>query len=161
MGAFFYAKLRSMDKKEKEIYLANIILVMKADNEYTPDEMEAFQAVCEEIGADESQVKNAVSAVENNTHQILPVKRFSLQIKNLEDMIYIALATGTFPESEKKIILTYAKAIGLSQKQINTILSETKNRFKREALPAFCSQCGKHMPDNSSFCPFCGQPQSG
>ena len=149
----------NMDKKEKEIYLANIILVMKADNDYSPDEMEALQSICKDIHADDEQIKHAVTAVENSAHELGPVSRFSNQIKNLEDMIYVALATETFPESEKKIILAYAKMIDLSQKQINRILTETRNRFKMETMPSFCSKCGKHMPEQSAFCPFCGAQQ--
>ena len=148
-----------MEKTEKEIYLANVIMVMKADNEYTPDEMGALQSVCKDIHADETHIKNAVTAVENGSHELTAVNRFSYQVRNLEDMIYVALTTGSFPESEKKIILTYAKMIGLSQKQINTILAETKNRFKMETMPSFCIKCGKHMPEKSHFCPFCGEQQ--
>ena len=145
-----------MEKKALENYLANIVLIMKADGEYDPHEIDGFQTICKGVGATEDNLENAMQAVENGDYGLTPAGRLSDKIRNLEDMIYVFLSTSKLPDSEKKIILSYATMIQLTQQQINEILKETRQRFEAENQASFCNSCGKQMPQGSKYCPFCG-----
>jgi len=145
-----------MEKKELENYLANIVLIMKADGEYDPHEIDGFQTICKGVGATEDNLEKAMQVVENGDYGLTPAGRLSDKIRNLEDMIYVFLSTSKLPDSEKKIVLSYAKMIQLTQQQINEILKETRQRFESENQASFCDACGKQMPQGSKYCPFCG-----
>jgi uncharacterized tellurite resistance protein B-like protein len=145
-----------MTKDELKTYLANILLVMRADENYDPLEVETVSSICKSLYGTEEDLKSAFSAIEAGAHTLMPVGRFSDKIRNLEDMMEASLSTGTMPDSEKHLILSFAKAIKLTQEQINEILRDVKKRFEAANRESFCSACGKQMPKGSKFCPFCG-----
>ena len=71
-----------------------------------------------------------MKAVETGDYHATPVGRFSDKVRNLEDMILIALSDGRLPDSEKEQIRAFAKAINVNQDQINEMVSESKDRLR-------------------------------
>lgn len=146
----------AMTKEELKIYLANILLVIGADGQCDPVELETVSSICKSLSASEEDLKSAARAVEAGVHRLTPVGRFSDKIRNLEDMVEVSLSAGDLPDAEKRLILSFAKAINLTQQQINEIVKDIRKRFETANRESFCGSCGKRMPKDSKFCPFCG-----
>ncbi len=137
-------------------YLANIVFVSRLDGEVDPLEKEAMESICRGMGARQEDLDSAIKTVEAGNHKPIPVGRFSDKVRNLEDMIFMSVADDQLPASQKKVILSFAKEIKVSQAQINEILSESKRRIKLQRGEMSCSSCGKEIPSDSKFCPYCG-----
>jgi len=145
-----------MTKEEVVLYLANIVLVSSVDGVFNPEEAKTIEFIRREIGASEIELKKALSTVGQGEHQITPVGRISDKVRNLEDMVFVSLSDGEFSKSEKPEVISFAKAIKMTQNQLNEILSESKLRIKLQEAKATCSSCGKKIPPESKFCPKCG-----
>ncbi len=145
-----------MADKDIVTYLANVVLVSRVDGEVHPLEKEAMENICRGIGARRDELDSAIKIVEAGNYKPTPVGRFSDKVRNLEDMIYISVSDEQLPASQKKVILSFAKEIKVSQAQVNEILSESKRRIKLQRGGMNCSSCGKEMPPGSKFCPYCG-----
>jgi uncharacterized tellurite resistance protein B-like protein len=145
-----------MANKDLVTYLANIVLVSRVDGEAHALENEAMEDICRRIGARQDELNSAIEVVETSNHKPTPVGRFSDKVRNLEDMIYISVSDEKLPASQKKVILSFAKEIKVSQAQINEILYESKKRIKLQRGEVSCSSCGKEIPPTSKFCPYCG-----
>jgi uncharacterized tellurite resistance protein B-like protein len=144
-----------MADKDRVCYLANIILISKADGKFDSHEKKAIDRICETIGARVDDVNRAIKAVDGG-YQLTPVGRFSDKVRNLEDMVFIALSDGQLPEAEKMKIRSFAKAINVSQHQINEIISESKDRLQPENMPLTCPACKVNIQRDSTFCAYCG-----
>ena len=145
-----------MAEEDRVYYLANIISISRADGKFDPHEQKAILWICQSIGATESDLEKAMKAVDGGDYQATPVGRFSDKVRNLEDMVFIALSDGQLPDSEKKEIRSFAKAINISQDQINEIVSESKDRLQPESLLLTCPACEEKIQRDSIFCAYCG-----
>jgi len=56
----------------------------------------------------------------------------SERIRNLEDMLFLAYCDKALHELEKKILVDFARQIGITQEQINMIRKEAKARFRKK-----------------------------
>ena len=119
-----------MAEEDHVLYLANIISISRVDGKLSSHEQKAIEGICQTIGARKDDLDEAMKAVEGGDYQVTPVGRFSDKVKNLEDMVFIALSDGQLPESEKKEIRSFARAINVNQDQINEIVSESKNQIR-------------------------------
>ena len=119
-----------MKKANLTQYLANILLVGAADGRIAEPEGRAIEIILREIKADIKDLDNAAEYIGKGRRQITPTGRFSDRVKNLEDMIFVALADGELFPAEKEAVLKFAKQINLSQPQLDEILTETKSRLK-------------------------------
>lgn len=137
-------------------YVTNVVLISAVDGVLSPTEAKAIESICEEIGASENDLDKAVRAVREGDHQIKPVGRFSDRVRNLEDMIFISISDGEISKSEKPEILSFAKAIKLTQEQLKEILSEARLRVKLATVSLKCPSCGNENPPGSKFCSRCG-----
>ena len=145
-----------MANKDLITYLANIVSVSRIDGEAHPLEKEAMENICLTIGAKQDELDSAIKIVEDGNYRPIPVGRFSDKVRNLEDMVYLSVSDGRLPASQKKVILSFAKNIEVSQAQINEILTESKSRIKLQRGEMNCSSCKKAIPPGSKFCPYCG-----
>lgn len=145
-----------MNQEDVVQYLANIISVAGADGVVSEIEGKAIESIRQEINASESDLRKALHAIAHGGHQMTPVGRFSDKVRNLEDMIFVAICDGQLSKSEKPEILSFAKAIKISQNQVSEILSEAKLRLKSQKTTMSCTSCGKDIPKESIFCPECG-----
>jgi uncharacterized tellurite resistance protein B-like protein len=146
-----------MTNEEKLLHLSNVVLIAGTDNVISEAEAKAIEIVVHQIGASESDLKKALHAVNHGDHKLTPFGRFSDNVRNLEDMILVAISDGEISKSEKPEILSFAKTIKISQNQIAEILSETKRRMKsQKATPTTCPSCAEEIPPESIFCSHCG-----
>jgi len=145
-----------MNKEDMVPYLANVAFVSVADGAFSPNEAKAIDSIRKEIGAGEQELTEALNIVARGGHKISSVGRFSDKVRNLEDMIFVSLADGNLDKKEKPEILSFAKAIGISQTQLTQLLSEAKLRAKSQSGQIICPSCSKEIPPESKFCPFCG-----
>ncbi|MCD6298252.1 MAG: zinc-ribbon domain-containing protein [Deltaproteobacteria bacterium] len=145
-----------MNKEDMVPYLANVALISVADGEFNPDEAKAIDSIRQEIGASEQELHEALNIVARGGHNISSVGRFSDRVRNLEDMIFVSLSDGNLDKKQKPEILSFAKAIKISQTQLTQLLSEAKLRVKPQSGPIKCPSCNKEIPSESKFCPFCG-----
>ena len=147
-----------MTREERIIYLGNVVHVAGADGEVSPREGEAIERVREDLGAPADDLAEALQSVARGDHGIAPVGRFSDRVRNLEDMVFVAVCDGRFSGAEKPEVVSFAKEVGVSQAQVNRILKEAKDRLSPDAPSgATCPACGKSIPAESLFCPACGR----
>ena len=145
-----------MRGKEIISYLANLITIASADGSVSKKEEAAVERVCNEINAKKTDLEEAKKITKKGHYLVTPVGRYSERIRNLEDMIFIALSDNDLSDSEKSVILSFAKAVGTKQEQINTILSEAITRFRAYNATIICSGCGYEIPSDWKFCAECG-----
>jgi Zn finger protein HypA/HybF involved in hydrogenase expression len=145
-----------MTKEEKLLHLSNVVFIAGTDHIISEAEAKAIQIVRQQIGASEGDLKKALHSVTNGNHQLTPFGRFSAKVRNLEDMILVAISDGDISKSEKPEILSFARAIKISQDQISEILFEAKLRIKSQKSTLTCSSCEKEIPADSIFCSECG-----
>lgn len=145
-----------MTNEDKVLYLANVALISAVDGEVNPLEANAIENIRQEIGATEDNLRQALTAVAQGDHQLTPIGRYSERIRNLEDMIVVAIVDGGFTKAEKPEVLSFAKSLKITQEQISEILNESKTRIKSQTAGLECTACGKNIPADSKFCPKCG-----
>jgi len=147
--------------KEIISYLANVITIASADGFISEKEEGAIERVYKEIKAKKTDLEEAKRTTKKGDYQVAPVGRYSERLRNLEDMIFVALSDSDLSDSEKKVILPFAKAIGAKQQQINTILSESITRFRTYNSTIICPSCGHEIPSDWKFCAECGASIQG
>ncbi|MEW6249992.1 MAG: TerB family tellurite resistance protein [Planctomycetota bacterium] len=150
-----------MTSSELVQYLANVIHVVRADNQLTPAEQTAFAGVVAELGAKKKEQKDAERLAAQDEFQARPVSRYSDQIRNVEDMVYLALADGDLEQTEKARVVHFARDLGLTQDQVNRIVSEAKNRVAAQSSLLACSKCAANCQATAKFCPECGAAMQG
>ena len=111
-------------------YLANILLVGSADDKVVPAEGEATELIMNEIGATLDDLEKAAKFINDGSKRITPTGRLSDRVRNLEDMVLVAVADGELPEKEKRALLAFAKEIGLDREQVYLIVAEAKRRLR-------------------------------
>jgi uncharacterized tellurite resistance protein B-like protein len=145
-----------MKGKEFKSYLANLITIAIADGNISKKEEAAIERAYKEINAKKTDLEEAKRIAERGDYQVTPVGRYSERIRSLEDMVFIALADSDFADSEKNVILSFARAVGVKQEQINTILSEAIARFRTYNATIICPSCAYEIPSDWKFCAECG-----
>lgn len=146
-----------MSNSDQITYIANVIAISQADGKVTDKEQGAVAFVRQKNGLSEENTQAAIRLVQAGDYNITPVGRYSDTIRNLEDMLLVSLIDGDLANKEKKAMLAFAKAVNLSQEQINTIVSETKKFVREMTAETKCNACGVSLPAGSRFCTECGQ----
>lgn len=145
-----------MIKDQRVVYLANVVFIAAADGKIKPSEAKAIESIRKDIGASESDLRQALTRVAKGNHTLFPVGRFSDKIRNLEDMIFVSLKDSELLESEQSEIVWFAESIQLTQDQLSSIRSESKVRVLLQKTSLTCAACKKEIPSDSKFCPYCG-----
>jgi len=118
-----------MKREETIDYLANIYATILADDEVDRLEERCFEEIAREIGAGYFERKRAIEKAGTEELPAQLALRWSDQVRNLEDMIFVGYCDGKLDPSEKKIIVNYANFLGISQTQLASIRDEAKHRF--------------------------------
>ena len=137
-------------------YLANTIFVARTDGLLTPAEESALANVAAEIGAKKRDIQNARTRAADGAFQPQPRGRYSQQIANLEDMIFVALADGAVQDAERRAIVAFAREIGATQEQIDRVTAEAASRAEAQAGSLACPKCGAQSQPRAKFCAGCG-----
>lgn len=145
-----------MTNDEKQLYLTNAVAIAHADSKLTPAEEALLDSIRTSIGATKTIFKKAQKSALAHSIHLDGLGRFSLRVRNLEDMIEVALADGGIDEIEKSQLIDASKNVGISQEQVNLILAEAKERQKSVSIR--CPSCGEPLDAGSKFCSNCGNP---
>ncbi len=136
-------------------YLANIILVISADGARAPKEAEALERIRGEIGAKKGDLNKAIKLVEGRIHKLTKVGRWSIQISNLEDMLFVALVDGELKDAESSVLTEFAEKLGINQPQLDLMQAEAERRIS-VVTDKKCVGCSAKIPAEAKFCPHCG-----
>jgi uncharacterized tellurite resistance protein B-like protein len=145
-----------MNENDIVKYLANILAIARSDGVLSPKEEVGVEQILSEISAKKKDMKDAEKLVEREDYQPTPIGRYSDQIRNLEDIIFISLMDGELDESERKVIISFAKQIGVTQEQLKFIVSASRSRAKAEQRMTKCPKCHSDISSSAKFCPECG-----
>lgn len=148
-----------MTEPEKIRYLRNALVIAHADKALASEEDQHLEEIRSNIGATKTQLRKARQDIGSHTIDLAPLTRFSIRVKNLEDMIELALADGTLDANEKRLLAEAAKRVGLSQEQVNLVVAEAK--LRRKGAPRKCGTCGADVDASAKFCPQCAADLSG
>lgn len=120
----------NLSDEEKIVYLANLVAVSRADGSVSPNESHAIEGAQKRIGAKKTALSKADTLAQSSGFCPAVVGSFSVRIANLEDMIAVFLADGSLDQAEKPVVLAFAKNIGITNEQLQLILSEVRASFK-------------------------------
>jgi len=139
-------------------YLANIIKMSQTDGKMNPKAQRALKEVCKSLPMDNKTLKGAAGMVSGGGHVLTPVGRFSDKVRNLEDMLYVALVDGELSGSEREEIQGFVEKIHVTEQQARTILTETKIKLDLQMVATECSKCGTNLVPGTKVCPVCSEP---
>ena len=146
-----------MNSSQRIVYLANIVLISRADKILSLAEEDTLELIANDIQATAEDVAAARRRVDQGDYHPTAVSRFSDNVRNLEDMLLVALVDDELVEPEKIEIVQFARDIGVTQPQLDLILSQVRRciRQMRQAAPN-CPACGQNLQPGSRFCTQCG-----
>ena len=113
----------NLSNEEKITYLANLFAVARADGSVSPNETQSIEEAQKRIGARKTALRKAETAVEAD-YVATPVGPFSAKIANLEDMVLVSLVDGALDQSEKPVVLEFARRVGVTNDQLKLILTQ-------------------------------------
>lgn len=146
----------NLSEEEKIVYLANLVAVSRADGSVSPNETHEIEAAQKRIGAKKTTLRKAATLAQNDGFAPAVIGSFSARISNLEDMIAVSLADGALDNAEKPVILTFAKSVGITNEQLQLILSEVRGSLSSDDATRACPICFVKVSRNAKFCPECG-----
>ncbi len=146
--------LKSYDEKIR--YLANIIMIARADGKLSSKETTALEQIQKKIKARKTELNKAYKMAEEPDCILTPVGNWSDKISNLEDMMYMSAVDGEVDNQEKVLIVEFAKTIQITQNQLNFIFADVKNELKNLSQEIQCPKCKFVVKGNAKFCPECG-----
>ncbi|MBI2839230.1 MAG: zinc ribbon domain-containing protein [Acidobacteria bacterium] len=143
-----------MHDDEVVAYLANVILVARADGALSSKELGAVEQIRQDIGAKKGDLAKATRMAEADGFFAAPVGSFGHQVRNLEDMAYLALVDGELAEKEGQIISGFCQHVGLSQEQLDRVVADADRQSA--TAQALCPSCNQRIEARARFCPHCG-----
>jgi uncharacterized tellurite resistance protein B-like protein len=120
-----------MNQAEQIQYLANIYYLARADSNFEVEEDYMLQEIAKDIGAGYLETRKALDMSMSADFKVKIPSRLSERIRTLEDMLLIAYHDKKLDQMEKKVILTFAKEMGIGKKQFDVIREEMKERLKK------------------------------
>ncbi len=145
-----------MEESQTAQYLANVLSVARADGTLSPAEDSALEGIRSSLKAKKTHLNQAQKVAASDDFVPTPVGRYSEQIRNIEDMVYVALIDGELANEEKRVVTAFAKQTGCTQDQLNRIVSEAKARVLTADKRITCSSCKKQVSATAKFCSECG-----
>ena len=122
-----------MNRDEQVQYLANVYHVARADGRVEVIEDQLTEKIARGIGAGYLETRNALDLSFEKGFEPIPPARLSDRIRCLEDMLAVARCDRELTVEEKSPIIAFARAIGVTQAQLQTIQAETRARSEQSA----------------------------
>lgn len=117
-----------MEKDQQVKYLANVFAVVAADGDVARIEERVFEDIARGIQAGYFERRQATEMASSEELPARLEARWSDQIRNLEDMFFVGLCDDPLESAEKRVIVEYARTLGISQQQLNQIRTESRSR---------------------------------
>ncbi len=144
-----------MHVNEMPRYLANLlILAGNGQGVLSPAQEIAFEAVGRELNANREDLIQARRLASES--EPLPLQRYSERLRNLEDVLFLAMSEGYLPPETKTRILDYAGRIGVARHQMRELAEQTRSRFTHQRSQFECPACDGMVSSHYRFCPRCG-----
>ena len=121
--------------QEKAEYLANILVVALADRSLSVRETAALEEVRKGIDAKKGVLSAARKAVEGSPYSFVRAGTFADCVKNLEDMLFVALTDDDLDDNEAALVKEFSRLAGISEAQFDYMVTETSC-----AAPFNCGQ---------------------
>jgi hypothetical protein len=146
-----------MNSDEVVQYLANTIAVARADGVLNPAEESVLASIAADIRAGKKDLREAQKLAASPEFAVRPVGRYSEQIRNTEDMILMAMAEHDAADTERAVVVSFAREVGITQWQLDRISAESAARAV-QLTSLSCPNCRAECQANAKFCPECGNP---
>lgn len=115
-----------MTPKESIQYLANILCVIYSDGDPTKVEEQGINTIARKLGLKAAQIAKAFEHYQESKFELSFPFRYSYRIRNLEDMIRVAIVDGRLNKEEQDVIKEAFKKLDLSKEQFQIISEEAK-----------------------------------
>ena len=146
----------NLSDDQKITYLANLVAVSRADGSVSPNETQAIDTALKHIGARKTTLKKGDALAQSEGFVPTAVGSFSARIANLEDMMLVSLADGVLDQAETPVVLAFAKKVGITNEQLQRVLSEVRASLTSSEATRACPGCSASVPREVKFCPECG-----
>jgi len=113
-------------------YIANILMVVHADQVIRDEEMEVVRGVVKDLNASEEDLQTARELVESGNYYLHRVGSYSDQIRILEDMFRACFSDGNIDPKQKELIENFAGSMGIRQERMDQILEWLPERIIRD-----------------------------
>ena len=117
-----------MDSDEKVVYLANVLYIGGRERKGSRLNEKALSEVCRGIGAFYSDRSKAQALVESDGFEMQFAERLSDRIRNVEDMLFVAMADGVLQDDEQQVLADVGREAGLDMAILEKIVDETVAR---------------------------------
>lgn len=144
--------------QEKVDYLANVLLVAFINKSLSTRETAALEEVRKSIDAKKGTLVSAQKTVKGGSYRFVKTGTLADQVRNLEDMLFVALTENDLCENESVLVKEFARLIGISEEQFDQLFSETSRRCDAATREITCLACSKPASAQARFCPSCGRP---
>lgn len=146
---------------DKSVYLANIMAVVKIDLKLSPREAAALDEIRKLIDARKTSLAAAEKMVDGGSFKFQIVGSFADHVRNLEDMLFVALTDSDLDARESELVASFCELIGVYQDQLDKLLADTSKRCDATEYQIKCPACSKEVSSHARFCPGCGQALAG
>jgi len=117
-----------MHDTEITTYLANVLYIAHQDGRLASQELAALEEVRRLLGAKRPHLVEATKLAQTPGFALVGVGTFGAQVRNLEDMVFVALADADLVEGERLAIEAFCERIGLTQAQMDQLVREAQVR---------------------------------
>ncbi|NPU84411.1 MAG: zinc-ribbon domain-containing protein [Syntrophaceae bacterium] len=135
-------------------FISNIISIAYADGKLSAAELAQIELIRCDLKLKKSDIKGAISSIEQGKHEMIPVGSFADQVKNLELMLQVAYADDDLNNAESVLIEDFANKVGIHHDQLGRMRSEAIDALKTQ--DRICVSCGTLIDVEARFCPKCG-----
>jgi hypothetical protein len=142
--------------QDKIAYLANVLHIAYIDKKISPRESAAVEEIRKGIDAKKSLLTSAQKTIDGGLYKFNKVGSFADQVRNLEDILFVALMDSDPDEQKKSLIDEFGQLIGIYKEQLDRLMSETARRCDQANHSLLCPTCSNAVPAQSRFCPSCG-----
>jgi hypothetical protein len=147
----------ALNTDELTAMLANAVAVALADGSLTSVEQSAIEALRIDLGLKKADSARAIRAAQAPDFIPVAVGRFSDNVRNLEDMLFLALVDGDLGAQESALVVSFARSIALTDDQIRALVPDAERRAKAARGALSCPSCGTALNQDARFCPSCGK----
>jgi len=146
-----------MNEQDKVYYLANILRVAFADKSLSARETNALEEIRKDIDAKRGQLTAAQKAVESGSYSFTKVGSFADQVRNLEDMLFVAMTDTDLDDKEFQLVNEFCQLIGVYKDQLDKLITDISSRCDSAIQNITCPSCSTSVQAPARFCPSCGQ----